>query len=103
MIEGRLNLPVDGEELDEGLTLGEGSSLDGVAMVEPPVWIGADVEIGEHAGLQGPLVIGDGAAIGDGAQLRASVIFPGSTVPRETILIGAIAGHAGIVASLKRR
>jgi mannose-1-phosphate guanylyltransferase len=103
VIEGRLALPVDGDELDEGLTLGEGSSLDGVAMVEPPVWIGAGVEIGEHARLQGPLVIGDGAAIGDGAQLRASVIFPGSTVPRETILIGAIAGHAGIVASLKRR
>ena len=103
VIEGRLDLPVDGTELDEGLMLGDGSSLDGVAMVEPPVWIGADVEIGEHARLQGPLVIGDGAAIGDGAQLRASVIFPGSTVPRETILIGAIAGHAGIVASLKRR
>jgi len=103
VIEGRLELPVDGTELDEGLMLGEGSSLDGVAMVEPPVWIGADVEIGEHARLQGPLVIGDGAAIGDGAQLRSSVIFPGSTVPRETILIGAIAGHAGIVASLKRR
>jgi len=64
---------------------------------------GAGVEIGEHARLQGPLVIGDGAAIGDGAQLRASVIFPGSAVPRETILIGAIAGHTGIVASLKRR
>ena len=100
VIEGRLNLPVDGIELDEGLMLGDGSSLDGVAMVEPPVWIGADVEIGEHARLQGPLVIGDGAAIGDGAQLRSSVIFPGSTVPRETILIGAIAGHTGIVEAL---
>ena len=98
-----LELPVDGTVLDEGLTLGEGSSLDGVAMVEPPVWIGADVEIGVHARLQGPLVVGDGATIGDGAQLRASVIFPGSSVPRETILIGAIAGHTGIVASLKRR
>jgi mannose-1-phosphate guanylyltransferase/mannose-1-phosphate guanylyltransferase/phosphomannomutase len=103
VIEGRLALPVDGEELEHGLVLGEGSSLDGVAMVEPPVWVGAEVEIGEHARLQGPLVIGDGAAIGDGAQLRASVIFPGSIVPRETILIGAIAGHTGIVASLKRR
>jgi mannose-1-phosphate guanylyltransferase len=103
LIEGALALPVAGVVLDEGLTLGEGSSLDGIAMVEPPVWIGAGVEIGEHARLQGPLVIGDDAAIGDGAQLRASVIFPGSTVPRETILIGAIAGHTGIVASLKRR
>jgi len=49
-------------------------------MIEPPVWIGVDVQIGDHARLQGPLVIGDGATIGDGAQLRGSVILPGSTV-----------------------
>src|SRR5436305_13297662 len=93
---GRLGLQVDGEEIDDGLTLGEGSSLDGITLVEPPVWIGADVQIGEHARLQGPLAIGDEATIGDGAQLRASVILPGCTVPRETMLLDAVAGHARI-------
>ena len=52
---GRVELPVDGDEIDDGLTLGEGSSLDGITLVEPPVWIGADVQIGEHARLQGPV------------------------------------------------
>lgn len=92
LLEGRVELPVAGEEVAAGLTLGDGSSLDGIAMIEPPVWIGCDVEIGEHAVLRGPLVIGDEAAIGDGAQLRGSVILPGSTVPRETILVDGVAG-----------
>jgi NDP-sugar pyrophosphorylase family protein len=100
---GRVALPVEGEEIDVGLTLGEGSSLDGIALVEPPVWIGADVQIGEHARLQGPVAIGDGATIGDGAQLRASVILPGCTVPRETMLIDAVAGHARIAHTLPGR
>jgi mannose-1-phosphate guanylyltransferase len=92
LLERRVDLPVAGDEVAAGLTLGEGSSLDGIAMIEPPVWIGADVEIGEHAVLRGPLVVGDEAAIGDGAQLRGSVILPGSTVPRETILVDGVAG-----------
>jgi NDP-sugar pyrophosphorylase family protein len=100
---GRVALPVEGEEIDDGLTLGEGSSLDGIALVEPPVWIGAEVQIGEHARLQGPVAIGDEATIGDGAQLRASVILPGCTVPRETMLLEAVAGHARIAHTLPGR
>ena len=102
LLAGRLELPVTGEMIDEGLTLGEGTSLDGIAMIEPPVWMGVDVQLGEHVHLEGPLVIGDGATIGDGAQIRASVVLPGSEVPRETVLIEAIAGHARLADSLRR-
>src|SRR5664280_2599221 len=47
--------------------------------------------------------LGDGARIGDGAQLRESIVFPGTEVAPESILIGAIAGHGGILQSLRRR
>jgi mannose-1-phosphate guanylyltransferase/mannose-1-phosphate guanylyltransferase/phosphomannomutase len=97
LVAGRVALPVAGTELDEGLVLGDGSSLDGVALVQPPVWIGADVQIGVNTHLEGPLAIGDGATIGDGTQLRESIVWPGSSVPRETMLIGAIAGHSRVV------
>ena len=50
----------------------------------------------------GPVVVGDGSTIGDGAALRDSIVFPGSHVGDKQILIGAIYGHAGIVASLRR-
>jgi mannose-1-phosphate guanylyltransferase/mannose-1-phosphate guanylyltransferase/phosphomannomutase len=97
LVAGRVDLPVAGTELDEGLVLGDGSSLDGVALVEPPVWIGADVQIGVNTHLEGPVVIGDGATVGDGAQLRETIVWPESSIPRETMLIGAIAGHARVV------
>jgi len=53
--------------------------------------------------LTGPLVLGDGAHIGDRAQLRSSIVFPGTEIVGGSILIGAIAGHSGILASLRQR
>jgi ADP-glucose pyrophosphorylase len=53
--------------------------------------------------LTGPIVLGDGASVGAGAQLRESIVLPGTEIAPAAILIGAIAGHAGIVASLRAR
>jgi NDP-sugar pyrophosphorylase family protein len=80
-----------------------GSPIPEDAEVEGPVWIGRDVRIGDGARLTGPLVLGDGARVGAGAQLRESILFPGTEVAPGAILIGAIAGHAGILDSLRRR
>ena len=65
-------------------------------------WIGSDVAISPDARIEGPVVIGDGSTIGEGAQLRDSIIFPGTKVADGEIVIGAILGHAGIVQSLRR-
>jgi mannose-1-phosphate guanylyltransferase len=66
------------------------------------VWIGADVSVGAGARLMGPVVLGDGASVGERAQLRESIVFPGSEIAAGAILIGAIAGHSGILQSLRR-
>ena len=102
-LRGELHVEISGTELDEGLRVGDGSGLDGVALIEPPVWIGRDVQIGTDVRLQGPLVIGDGSVIGDGAALKETIVFPGTEIIPETILIGGIAGHGGIVESLHPR
>ena len=67
------------------------------------MWIGRDVQIGTGVRLTGPLVLGDGARVGAGAQLRESILFPGTEVAPGAILIGAIAGHAGILQSMRPR
>ncbi len=100
---GELHLEVDGEELSPGVTVAGGSPLREDIEVEGPVWIGQGVEIGSGARLMGPVVVGDGARIGAGAQLRESIIFPGTAVEPAAILIGAIAGHGGILESLRDR
>ena len=66
------------------------------------MWIGRDVRIGAGVRLTGPMVLGDGARVGDGAQLRESIVLPGTEIAPGSILIGAIAGHGGILESLRR-
>jgi mannose-1-phosphate guanylyltransferase/mannose-1-phosphate guanylyltransferase/phosphomannomutase len=102
-LEGKLELDIAGEKIDEGLIAGDGSSLEGIALMEPPVWIGRNVEIGPNVRLQGPVVIGDNAILGEASALKESIVLPGTEVLPESILIGAIAGRAGITESLLPR
>ncbi len=102
-LAGELRIEVSGTELAPGVIVGEGSSIDGLESLEGTIWIGRDVKIGAGARLRGPLVIGDGASVGEGAALRDTIVFPGTVVAPQTILIGAIVGHFGIAASLRPR
>jgi mannose-1-phosphate guanylyltransferase len=103
-LRGALRLHVDGTEVRPGVVVADGGEavLAG-AEVEGPAWIGRDVRIAAGARLMGPIVLGDGASVGERAQLRSSIVFPGTDVAAESIMIGAIAGHSGILQSLRRR
>jgi mannose-1-phosphate guanylyltransferase/mannose-1-phosphate guanylyltransferase/phosphomannomutase len=99
-LRGELRLEVEGEEIAPGVVVSGGRSLPEDAEVEGPVWVGRDVTIGAGVRLMGPVVLGDGATVGERAQLRETIVFPGTHVADESILIGAISGHAGILESL---
>jgi mannose-1-phosphate guanylyltransferase len=102
-LRGELRLEMDGEEVAPGVIVAGGAPPPADADIEGPVWIGRDVQIGAGARLIGPLVLGDGARVGAGAQLRESILFPGTEVAPGAILIGAIAGHSGILQSMRPR
>jgi mannose-1-phosphate guanylyltransferase/mannose-1-phosphate guanylyltransferase/phosphomannomutase len=102
-LAGELRIELPGREERPGVIVGEGSTLAGVVEVEGMVWIGRDVEISRGVRLIGPLAIGDGARIGADSSLRDSIIFPGTRLADGAILAGAIAGHGGIVESLRPR
>jgi mannose-1-phosphate guanylyltransferase len=102
-LQGKLHLEMQGEELRPGLTVVGDSPLRDDTEVEGAVWIGRDVRIGTGVRLMGPIVLGDGAKVGDGAQLRESIVFPGTELAAGSIQIGAIAGHGGILQSLRSR
>ncbi len=103
VLRGELRLQVEGREVAPGLIVAGESVVPRSADVEGSVWIGQDVVLGEDVRLMGPLVLGDGARVGEGAQLRDSIVLPGTVVAPGAILIGAIAGHAGILESLRPR
>jgi mannose-1-phosphate guanylyltransferase len=102
-LRGELRLQVEGRELAPGLIVAGESVVPRSAEIEGSVWVGSDVELSENVRLTGPLVLGDGARVGEGAQLRDSILLPGTEVAPGSILIGAIAGHAGILESLRPR
>ena len=102
-LRGELRLEVEGEEVAPGVVVSGGRPLPEDAEVEGPAWIGRDVTLGSGVRLMGPVVLGDGATVGDRAQLRETIVFPGTHVEDESILIGAISGHAGILQSLHPR
>ncbi len=101
LLDGAMALPIAGEDRGDGVTVGEGTSIDGVEITTGPVWVGRDVRFGTGVRLTGPLAIGDGSVIGDGAALRDSIIFPGTEIAPKTILIGAITGRAGFASDLR--
>lgn len=101
-LRGELHLEMDGEQVRPGVTVVGPSPLHEDTDVDGEVWIGRDVQIGAGVRLMGPIVLGDGARVGDGAQLRESILFPGTDVAPDSILIGAIAGHGGILQSMRR-
>jgi mannose-1-phosphate guanylyltransferase len=100
---GQLHLQVEGTEVSPGVVAVGTSPLREDTEVEGSVWIGSDVQIGAGVRLMGPMVLGDGAWVGDGAQLRSSIVFPGTAIAAGSILIDAIAGHSGILESLRHR
>lgn len=102
-LRGELHLQIEGEEVSPGVIVAGASPLREDTQIEGAVWIGHDVQIGAGVRLTGPLVLGDGANVADRAQLRSCIVFPGTDVAAESILIGAIAAHSGILESLRRR
>ena len=71
-----------------------GELVDGLsgAEVEPPVLIGAGVEVGEGAELRGPVVIGDGCRLGAGAKLHEVVLLSGAEVGGDSEAQGGLYG-----------
>jgi mannose-1-phosphate guanylyltransferase/mannose-1-phosphate guanylyltransferase/phosphomannomutase len=102
-LRGELHLHVEGRELRPGLTVAGEQALPPDLEIDGEAWIGQDVDIGAGVRLMGPVVLGDGARVGERARVRESIVLPGAELAAEAILIGAIAAQGDILASLRRR
>ncbi len=96
VLAGAVDVEPAGEIVDSAAAAGLGGEVE----LSGPVLLGQGVRIGEGARLDGPLVIGPGAQIGAGARLRESVLLAGAEVPADGLLAGAIAGSARALAGI---
>ena len=82
-------------ELDHGRINPDGLEID-----EPPVYVSEGCTIATGARLTGPLVLGDRCRIGEGAQIRESILWPGTDVGPHEVLIDAVGGTGPLAEKL---
>ena len=92
-----LNGDVDVEPAGEVIDAEAGGKLDGVELTGRAL-IGDGVELAADVRMDGPVVLGPGTRVGEGARVRESLLLPQAEVPANALLAGAIAGRRGTLA-----
>jgi mannose-1-phosphate guanylyltransferase/mannose-1-phosphate guanylyltransferase/phosphomannomutase len=101
-LTGQVRVDLDGSEVEAGLWAADSSTFDGRATMEPPVYLGANSTVGSDVRLTGPVVIGDGCRVGDGAALRDVLVWPGTEIAAGSVLVGGIAAARPLAERLSR-
>jgi len=89
---GAVEVVREGEVL-EGCRTGRDPGDEGPLI--GPVLLGPGCEIGEDVRIDGPSIIGDGVRVGAGSRLKEVIALPGSAIPPQSVLIGAILAARG--------
>lgn len=93
LLDGKLTLPVNGEETERGVRIGKDSRIHPGVLFVPPVLIGERVTIGERAVIGPYTVIGDDCRIGSGARLAESILWNRCVVDDSASLNNCIFGY----------
>jgi mannose-1-phosphate guanylyltransferase/mannose-1-phosphate guanylyltransferase/phosphomannomutase len=101
-LQGNLDAVEGGVEVEPRGTLLDPSGGDealerGDPGVSGRVLVGEGCDLDPGSRLDGPLVIGGGCRIGSAAQVKESVLLPGSRVAEGALVAGAIYGQRGAV------
>jgi NDP-sugar pyrophosphorylase family protein len=90
-VEGVVEVEAGGTLLDP--TGGEEAIERGDPGISGRVLAAGVCDLDPSARLDGPLVIGDGCAVGAGALVRHSVLLPGAQVAPGAVIAGAVVGR----------
>lgn len=96
VLEGRLIAPIAARELPGRIWIGEGCEIDQSAELVGPVLLGDECRVGAKAKLGPGTCVAPRADIGDGAELRHTVVWEAVRVAASATLEGAVATAAGI-------
>ncbi len=91
-LAGRVEVEIPGTEIRPGVWV-EDSDLPTSMSIEPPVAIGCRCQIGEGVVLDGPTVVGDGSALGEGARVSRALLLPDSAVCPGGLVVDGVLGR----------
>jgi mannose-1-phosphate guanylyltransferase/phosphomannomutase len=93
LLAGRVNLPVQGQPIGNGIILGPNVNIDESATLVPPICLGRNVKVKKGARLGPYAVIGDNTVIEEQANVERSIVW-------DSAYIGPNVGvHSAIVCS----
>ncbi len=96
-LNGKIDLPLDGIQIQRGVWLGNNVVISGDVEIEGPVWIGNNVRIKKGTRISSHNVIGNNVIIDERSTVKRSIIWNDTYVGREVQLSGATAcSHVSI-------
>ncbi len=94
ILDGAVDLQVDGFPLRPGVFVGEGAEVDPAAVVEGPALIGPNCRVGPGARLGAYTVLGANVHVSEGVDLERCVIHDGTFIGAGCFARAAIVGRA---------
>lgn len=80
-------------EQSPGIWIGQNTSIDPSAIIEPPVLIGDNCRIGPRVRIEAGTVIGDNVMVGADANLKRPIIWNGAIIGEEANLRACVIGR----------
>lgn len=93
LLEGRVDVGTLGQLLQEGVWVGEHVSVAPTARLQGPIYLGHGVKVLDGAVIEGPAVIRDYCVVGRFARVARSVIWRNTYIGEAADIEGAIVGR----------
>ncbi|MBQ4089530.1 MAG: NTP transferase domain-containing protein [Clostridia bacterium] len=97
-LDGRINLP----SLASGIFISEDTNIHETAHIESPCYIGHGARIGKNARIGAYSVISSGAVIGERADIKRSVIWPGARLDEGVQARSCVIGRESHISACAR-
>ena len=93
VLEGRVEVAIDGFEIADGVWMGEGAIVDPDAKIEGPVVLGEHAKVEAHAHVREFTVLGNNAVVKSGAFLHRTIVHDNAYIAENTNIRGAVLGR----------
>lgn len=104
ILEYAKTLSSDYTQIDDGIWVGKGTTIEKSALIKGPAIIGHNTEIRHCAYIRGNVIIGDNVIIGNSSEIKNAILFNGVQVPHFNYVSDSVLGYkahlgAGVITS----